>query len=55
MRFLEADHTKNVCDGAFGHVKQDFRCPAVLLPNDVYKVITDRSGTRVYVQWYEVD
>lgn len=37
--FLVAGHTKNVCDGSFGHIKREFRRSSALYPAQMHRLI----------------
>lgn len=47
LRFLVCGHTKNVCDGSFGHVKGLFRRTDVRTSANMMRVIDDSSKTTV--------
>ena len=43
LYFLTAGHTKNVCDGSFGHVKRHLRNRNSITPFDMVKIIEESS------------
>ena len=45
LYFLVAGHTKNVCDGAFRHVKRKLRKTNVVTPADMMRVIEGSAST----------
>lgn len=58
LYFLMAGHTKNVCDGAFGHVKRCLRKSDAIVPSDMMDIIENSSSTNNCVpghkvQWYD--
>lgn len=53
--FLIAGHTKNICDGAFGHVKRLYRASNVYIPSEMMDVIQRSAITSRCVPSTEVD
>lgn len=45
LHFLIAGHTKNVCDGAFGHIKRRLSHTDAYTPGDMLKIIEESSST----------
>lgn len=62
LYFMIAGHTKNICDGSFGNVKQNFRGRDVFTPKDMMETIQTSAETTVcissvkvqWVKWKEV-
>ena len=53
--FLIAGHTKNLCDGAFGHVKRRIKVRDVHTPQEMMNVIEDSSNTTKCIPSANVD
>jgi len=56
LYFLVAEHTKNACDGAFGHVKRNLRYQEAKTPQEMMNIIAESAvSTRcvpsVKVSW----
>lgn len=49
LHFLICGHTKNVCDGFFGHVKRFLRRVDVRIPKKMMQIIEDSSKTNSLV------
>ena len=50
-----AGYTKNVCDGAFRHVKRSFRRTEVLHPGEMYDLNNNSSETSICVPSHNVE
>lgn len=49
LLFLKCGHTKNKCDGCFGHVKRLLRRTDAITPRDMMRIIQDSSETNICV------
>lgn len=54
LKFLVAGHTKNACDGTFGHIKRSFRRFEVPLPQYMHDLLSESSTKKVYVKSCDV-
>lgn len=53
--FMIPGHTKNVCDGSFGHVKRKYRSENVLHPGEMMKVISNSAKNTECVPSVAID
>lgn len=54
LYFLVSGHTKNVCDGAFGHVKRGLKSKDARCPGDMMKIIDESSKSNKCIPGSEV-
>ena len=54
LHFLVAGHTKNVCDGAFGHVKRRLKRTDVYTPRDMMDCIRTSHIPSIYIPSIDV-
>ena len=54
LYFLIPGHTKNVCDGSFGHVKRNLLNNDVLVPKDMMNVIIGSVKSNNYMAGAQV-
>lgn len=49
LYFLVTGHTKNICDGAFGHVKLTLQRADAVVRSDMMTVLENSASSKSYV------
>eukprot|EP00171_Calliarthron_tuberculosum_P023069 IDg23069t1 len=55
LQFLVAGHTKNICDGAFGHIKRRFMRSNVMNPKQMMQIVEESAVNSTCIPAYTVE